>query len=68
MLLPFKDIADRDLILFAEAGGKTLGFFPGLPNYNEALIHANGLRYPWDYLKLWWHMRSRPAYLAVKSV
>lgn len=68
MLLPFRDIADRDLILFAEVGGKTVGFFPGLPNYNEALIHANGLRYPWDYLKLWWHMRSRPACLAVKSV
>jgi GNAT superfamily N-acetyltransferase len=67
MLLPFKDLADRDLILFADVGEKTVGFLPGLPNYNEALIHANGLRYPWDYLKLWWYMRRTPACLAVKS-
>ena len=30
--------------------GKPVGFFPALPNFNEALIHANGLRYPWNYL------------------
>jgi len=68
MLLPFRDLADRDLILFADVGGETVGFLPGLPNYNEALIHANGLRYPWDYLKLWWHMRSQPECVAVKSI
>jgi len=68
MLLPFKDLADHDLILFADVGEETVGFLPGLPNYNEALIHANGLRYPWDYLKLWWHMRRQPACLAVKSI
>ncbi len=68
MLLPFRDFADRDLILFADVGGETVGFLPGLPNYNEALIHANGLRYPWDYVKLWWHMRSQPECLAVKSI
>jgi GNAT superfamily N-acetyltransferase len=68
MLLPFKEIADHDLILFADVGGKTVGFFPGLPNYNEALIHVNGLRYSWDYAKLWWYMRSQPESLAVKSI
>lgn len=68
MLTPFKDLADRDLILFADVDGKTVGFFPGLPNYNEALIHANGLRYPWDYARLWWYMRRQPACLAIKSV
>jgi GNAT superfamily N-acetyltransferase len=68
MLLPFKKLADRDLILFADVAGETVGFLPGLPNYNEALIHANGLRYPWDYVRLWWHMRSPPECMAVKSI
>jgi GNAT superfamily N-acetyltransferase len=68
MLLPFRDLADQELILFADVEGQTVGFLPGLPNYNEALIHANGLRYPWDYVKLWWHMRSQPECIAVKSV
>ena len=48
--------------------GRTVGWLPGLPNLNEAFIHANGLRQPWDYLKLWWYMRRQPACLAVKSV
>jgi hypothetical protein len=28
------------------------GWFPAIPNLNEMLIHLNGLRYPWDYLRL----------------
>ena len=31
-------------------------------------IDANGLRYPWDMLKLAWYMRRPPRCLAVKSV
>jgi GNAT superfamily N-acetyltransferase len=65
---PFRSIADPDLILFAEVEGKPVGWFPGLPNLNEALIHADGLRKHWDYLKLWWHMRKPKRCLAVKSV
>ena len=65
---PFRSIADPDLILFAEVDGKPVGWFPGLPNLNEALIHANGLRKPWDYLRLWWHLRKPKRCLAVKSV
>jgi len=68
MLEPFRSIADPDLILFAEVDGETVGWLPGIPNLNEAFIHANGLRYPWDYAKLWWHMRRQPECLAVKSV
>jgi GNAT superfamily N-acetyltransferase len=48
--------------------GETVGWLPGIPNMNEALIHANGLRHPWDYAKLWWYMRRQPECLAVKSV
>ncbi len=67
-LEPYRHIADPDLILFAEADGKTVGWLPGVPNLNEAFQHANGLRYPWDYIKLWWHMRRQPECLAIKSI
>lgn len=64
----FVQVADPELILFAEVDGETVGWFPGVPNVNEALIHANGLRHPWDYLKAWWHLRAQPECLAIKSV
>ncbi|MCA9936611.1 MAG: hypothetical protein H6662_18660 [Ardenticatenaceae bacterium] len=65
---PFRNIADPELILFAEVKGEAVGWLPGVPNLNEALIHANGLRYPWDYAKLWWHMRQQPHCLAIKAI
>ena len=69
MLAPFRQLADPELVLFAEtASGETVGWFPGLPNLNEALIHANGLRYPWNQLEMLWRMRRQPDCLAIKSV
>jgi GNAT superfamily N-acetyltransferase len=68
LMRQFLQIADTDLILFAEADGKTVGWFPGVPNINEALIHANGLRYPWDWIRLAVHMRRAPKCMSVKSV
>ena len=69
LLAAFKQIADPELILFAEtAGGETVGWFPGIPNLNEAFIHAGGLRYPWQYALLLWHMRRPRACIAIKSV
>jgi len=56
------------LILFAEADGQTVGWFPALQNLNEILIHLNGLRYPWDYLRAWRYKDSKPKCLSVKSV
>jgi GNAT superfamily N-acetyltransferase len=67
-LQPFRDLADPELVLFAEADGETVGWFPGLANLNEILIHVNGLRYPWDYLRLLWHQRKQPNCLSIKSV
>lgn len=67
-LEPFRAIADPELILFAEEKGETFGWLPGLPNLNEAFIHADGLRRPWDYLKLAWYMRRQPACMTIKSV
>jgi len=68
LLAPFRHIVDPDLVLFAEVNGETVGWFPGIPNLNDAFQQANGLRYPWDYLSLWWHMRHQPECLAIKSV
>jgi GNAT superfamily N-acetyltransferase len=69
MLEPFKSIADPSFILFADVDGETVGFLPGLPNLNEILIDVNGLRYPWDALKLLWLMKFRvPRSMTVKSI
>ena len=68
MVEPFVHFADPELILFAELDGETVGWFPGIPNLNEALIHANGLRHPWDYVPLWLHLNRKPKCLAIKSV
>jgi GNAT superfamily N-acetyltransferase len=67
-LRSFLRIADPELVLFAEVKGEVVGWFPGLPNINEWLIHANGLRRPWDYLHLLMASRRRPDCVAVKSV
>jgi GNAT superfamily N-acetyltransferase len=68
MILPLKDLADPELILFAEADGQAVGWFPAIPNFNEILIHLNGLRYPWDYLKALRYKNLKPKCLAIKSV
>jgi GNAT superfamily N-acetyltransferase len=68
MLLPLKDMADPELVLFAEADGKTVGWFPAIRNFNEILIHLNGLRYPWDYARALWYKNLKPEGLSVKSV
>ena len=46
-----KEIIDPELVFIAEMDGKTVGFGMGLPNITEALRYANGLQYPWDYLR-----------------
>lgn len=68
MIDPLIELADMDLVLFAEVDGKPAGFFPGVPNFNEVLIHLNGLRHPWDYLRYLKFRNIKPKCLAVKSV
>ncbi len=67
MILPLLDMVDLDLILFAEVDGKAAGFFPGVPNFNEILIHLNGLRYPWDYVRALVYQKKKPKCLSLKS-
>ena len=68
MILPLLDLADLELVLFAEVDGKPAGFFPGAPNFNEVLIHLNGLRYPWDVLRALIHRNDKPKCIAIKSI
>ncbi len=68
MVLPLKDLADPELVLFAEVDSQAVGWFPGVPNLNEILIHLNGLRYPWDYLRALWYSRRKPESISIKSV
>ncbi len=68
MILPLVDLADLDLVLFAEVDGKPAGFFPAVPDFNEIVIHLNGLRYPWDYLRYLKHRNTKPKCIAIKSV
>lgn len=67
MILPLVNIADPDLVLFAEMDGEAVGWFPAIPNVNEVLIHLNGLRYPWDYLRSLRWGRHKPESIAIKS-
>ena len=68
MILPLLDLVDLELILFAEVDGEPAGFFPGIPNFNEVLIHLNGLRYPWDVLRYLRYKNTKPKCIAIKSV
>jgi GNAT superfamily N-acetyltransferase len=68
LLEPFRSIADPELVLFAEVGGKTIGWFAAVPNVNEILIHLDGLRRPWDLARALRWARHRPRCLAIKSV
>jgi GNAT superfamily N-acetyltransferase len=66
---PFREIADPDLVLFAEVGGEVVGMFAAVPNLNEVFIHTNGLRYPWNYAELLIRLRNpKIECLALKSV
>jgi GNAT superfamily N-acetyltransferase len=67
-LEPFRKYADPGMILFADVGDQTVGFFPGIPNLNEVLHHFNGLRYPWDIYRLLRYRNIQPKGLAIKSV
>jgi len=68
MILPLVPLVDMELVLFAEVDGKPAGFFPGIPNFNEVLIHLNGLRHPWDYLRYLRYRNITPKCIAIKSV
>lgn len=55
-----RPLLDPDFAIFALVGGREVGFGLGLPDINQALWRCNGLRYPWNYLQLWWYSRRLP--------
>ncbi|MAG13576.1 MAG: hypothetical protein CMN78_03155 [Spirochaetales bacterium] len=67
-LLPFRKIVDPDLILFVESEGKTVGWYPGIPNLNEVFIKVNGLRHPWNYVQLLLNIKKQPKCITTKSI
>jgi len=68
MVLPLKDFADPDLVLFVEDEDRAVGWFPAIQNLNEILIKLRGLRRPWDYLRAMRFRHLKPKCLAIKSV
>jgi GNAT superfamily N-acetyltransferase len=57
MALEMKDLLHEDLVYFAEVNGEPIAFSLAIPDINRVLIHGNGGRYPWDWLRMWWYSR-----------
>jgi GNAT superfamily N-acetyltransferase len=60
MALTIRPLLDPEFAPFLEVDGEPVAFGLALPDINQALLHCNGLRAPWDYLKLWWYSRHLP--------
>ncbi len=59
---------DPDLVIFGLVDEDPVGWVLGLPNLNEAVQQADGLRHLWDYPKLLWYARRRPDCVSFKSI
>jgi len=55
MALELKDLLHEDLVYFAEVNGEPIAFSLAIPDVNRVLIHGNGGRYPWDWVRMWWY-------------
>lgn len=63
-----RPLLDPDFVLFGEIDGKPVGWVMGLPDLNQAICAANGLRHPWDYPRLWLALRRQPDCISMKSI
>jgi GNAT superfamily N-acetyltransferase len=62
-------VLHEDMILFAMVDGEEVGFSLALPNLAEAFHRSGGLRFPWNYLQLWWHApRVRSASFKILAI
>ncbi|HUF13340.1 MAG TPA: GNAT family N-acetyltransferase [Longimicrobiales bacterium] len=57
MAKQMKQIIDPELCLIAEIDGEAVGFELSLPDFNQAIRHANGRLLPFGIFKLLWHAR-----------
>ena len=60
MAQTIRPLLDPEFAPFVEVDGEPVAFGLALPDINQALLHCDGLRAPWDYLKLWWYSRHLP--------
>ena len=51
-------IVDPDIVLFAEVEDEPIAFILALPDFNQALRHANGRLFPFGLFKILWHARK----------
>ena len=51
-------IVDPDIVLFAEVENEPIAFILALPDFNQALRHANGRLFPSGLVKIIWHARK----------
>ena len=51
-------IVDPDIVLFAEVEDEPIAFILALPDFNQALRHANGRLFPLGLFKILWHARK----------
>ncbi len=55
-----KPLVDPNLVLFAEADGKTIGFALVMPDYNFIFKEMKGKLFPFNFLKLYTKRKSIP--------
>ncbi len=64
-----RPVLREDMVLFALVDGREVGFSLALPNLAEAFAKCNGLRYPWNYLQLWWYApRVKSASFKIQAI
>ena len=63
-----KPALDPGFVLFGEVDGDPVGWVMGLPDLNEAVARANGLRHPWDVARFWLALRRQPSCVSMKSI
>ena len=51
-------IVDPDIVLIAEVEDEPIAFILALPDFNQALRHANGRLFPFGLFKIIWHARK----------
>jgi len=63
-----RPVLDPGLIVIAEVDGYPVGWVMGLPDLNEAIAAANGLREAWRWPQFLLAMRRQPSGASMKSI
>ncbi|GAB4476713.1 MAG: hypothetical protein Kow00124_19090 [Anaerolineae bacterium] len=63
-----RPVLDPALVLIAEVEGYPVGWVMGMPDLNEAIAAADGMRYFWRAPWLWLAMKRRPSGASFKSI